>query len=239
MTVAFPPGAAQFSPHSATPSVHCGMCAVDIAAFSSRDDDSVQLHLRESLYRILEEAAASTGLPWTLCYHEDRGDGLFLIAPAFLGAEVLLDPFIAYVRAGVRRHNKLASETAKIRMRMAVHAGYTRLDAHGAAGNALIHLFRLLDCLQLKDTLENSGGEFVLMASSYLFDEVIRHGVGLLDPAGFQPITITCKETHSLAWLWLPAPPPGNGYTSRHARPASSAIAQSHQLPADVLPSGR
>jgi hypothetical protein len=197
------------------------MFAVDITAFSSRDD-SAQLQLRERMYRIVREAGSAAGLPWVQCYHEDRGDGLFLLAPSCLGAQVLVDPFLSHFLASLRRCNELAGDPARLRMRAAVHAGYVRLDTHGAAGHSLIHLFRLLDSPQLKNALHHSEAELALLASDYLYTEVIRHDRGLIDPHSFQPITISNKETRALAWLWLPTPPPPTPTPSLCATPPTS-----------------
>jgi hypothetical protein len=185
---------------------HCAMFAVDIVAFGSRHDEDVQQHLREALYRIVEEACRIAGLPQAICHREDRGDGLFLIAPSCVSAEVILDPLASHLRAGLRRHNKLASVSAKIQLRMAVHAGQVRFDPHGASGRALIHLFRLLDAPEFKNSFTTAGTEFAVVTSHRLYDDVIQHGPGLIDPSLYRPITIALKETHARGWIWLSPP---------------------------------
>jgi hypothetical protein len=57
----------QLTVHDAAPRISgqvCAMLAVDIAEFTRADrDDEIQLHLRTSLYGILREALAASGMP--------------------------------------------------------------------------------------------------------------------------------------------------------------------------------
>lgn len=69
----------------------------------------------------------------------------------------------------------------------------------------LIHLFRLIDAPQFKTQLAASHAEFALITSDYLYTEVIQHGPGLIEPAAYQLITVTNKETQASAWTWRPS----------------------------------
>lgn len=184
---------------------HCAMFAVDIAAFSQCAHD-LQFHLRAALYRIIQDACEAGGVPWDGCRHEDRGDGILLIAPAEVGVRRLLDALVAEIRTRLRTYNKLASVAAQLRLRMAVHAGYVDFDEHGASGAAVIHLFRMLEAPALKTEFAAQGGDFVLIVSEYLFTEVVQHGPGLIEPTAFRPIPVEVKETRDRGWIWLPAP---------------------------------
>lgn len=182
--------------------VHCAMLTLDIAGFGQRDADT-QRHCHDSLYRIVEAACEHANLSWSRCHHEDRGDGILLIAPPTISAE-LLDPIAAHLHAGLRHHNKHTNSSAAIKLRMAVHAGYVRHERDAVVGSELTHLFRLIDSAQFKKRFSSSRDEFALITSDFLYNAVIRHGPGLLDPTKFRPITVTSKETHTRAWIWLP-----------------------------------
>lgn len=182
---------------------HCALVAIDIAAFGQRAPD-VQIHLRSGLYGIVPTACDAVGVPWDGCRHEDRGDGILLIAPAEVGVRRLLDSLVAEIRTRLRTYNKLASVAAQLRLRMAVHAGYVDLDEHGASGSAVIHLFRLLEAPALKAEFALDGGDFALIVSEYLFKEVVQHGPGLIEPTAFREIPVEVKETHDRGWIWLP-----------------------------------
>lgn len=141
--------------------------------------------------------------------HEDRGDAVLVIADPYVSAE-LLDPVAAHLLAGLRRHNKHASDLAWMRLRMAVHAGYVRLDRDGASGHHLNHLFRLIEAPRFKARRAERDTEFALIASAYLYDEVIRNGRSLLGP-DYESLPITNKVTHAQAWFRAPGLPPDRG----------------------------
>jgi hypothetical protein len=205
------------------------MFAVDIASFSRREPD-VQLYLRAALYRIVQDSCGATGVPFDDCHHEDRGDGILMIAHADADVEALLDPLVTQIRTELRKHNKVASAAAQIRLRMAVHAGYLHLDAHGASGANVIHLFRLLDAPALKTEFATHGGDFALIVSDYLYQEIVVYGPGLIEPAAFHPITVTVKETNGRGWTWIPSPSgrPNQQHAGQHAPSATAAT--HHQL---------
>lgn len=183
---------------------HRNMFALDIEAFGTRHDPHLQIHLRNALYQITEEACAYAGFAWKDCYHEDRGDGLYAIAPADVSVEDLFDPLAHRLYAGVRQHNKMASEPARMRVRMAVQAGYVYFDNHGVTGSDLIHLFRLLDAPAFKNELASQALDFALLTSHRLFCDVLRYVSGIFDPISFQHLAIQSKETLTVGWLWLP-----------------------------------
>jgi hypothetical protein len=188
-----------------TRAVQSTMIAVDIVSFGDplRDDD-VRIFLRRALYRILEEALGDSGVAWRACRREDRGDGALIVVPPGVPTSALIDPLADHLRAGLRRHNRMASKPAKIRLRMAIHSGHVYLDANGMAGHALICLFRMLESPEFKRTFAVTSAEFGLVASDYVYDEVIRHGPGLIDPTTYHPITVNVKETHARGWVYFP-----------------------------------
>jgi hypothetical protein len=199
------PGPARMFPGSRDAPRYCPMMAVDITAFSDlRRGDDAQRFLRAAMYQLLIQAFSDSGLSWSACHHEDRGDGVLVVAPPGAPATALLDPFIDHLQAGLRRHNKFCNDLAKIRLRMSVHAGQVYFDENGVSGQAVTHLFRMLEADAFKDALAESGSDFALVASETLYEEVISHGPGLIDPGMYAPIDIKRKETFARAWLYLP-----------------------------------
>ncbi len=94
-----------------------------------------------------------------------------------------------------------------IQLRMAVHAGQVHRDTTGLAGEAVTHVFRLLEAEQLNTSLAACGAELGVVVSSYLHQTVIRHGPGLIDPAGYRPVDVAVKQTRARAWLHIPGQP--------------------------------
>jgi DNA-binding CsgD family transcriptional regulator len=164
---------------------------------------------------VVDHACQIAGLPEAVCHREDRGDGLFLIPPPCVSAEILLDTVANHLRAGLRRHNRLSSAQAQIRLRMAVHAGEVQFDANGVSGTALVRLFRILNAEEFKDAFNASEAEFALISSDRLYDDMIRHAPGLIDPDLYRPIAITLKETRTQGWVWLASAAGGSSTTAK------------------------
>src|SRR6266567_4376416 len=105
------------------------MYGVDIVGFGPRE--ALHDQLRRALYGLVEEAAEEAGISVTRSHVEDRGDAVFVTAPLDSDPEDVLGVFIAYLHAGLRRYNRAASREARLRLRMAVAAGYVKYDGHG------------------------------------------------------------------------------------------------------------
>lgn len=189
---------------SAAPSYH-GMLAVDIKGFNDpRRDHEIRRSLRVAMYELLAGSLHRSGLPWDACYHEDRGDGVLVVAPTGVPAVMLLYPVAEHLRAAVRRHNRFHVEIAQIRLRTAVHAGEVCFDHHGVCGGAVTHLFRMLEASTFKQALDASGADFALVTSNTIFTEVVLPGMSLIDPDMYAPVHIRCKETSARTWIYLP-----------------------------------
>lgn len=186
-------------------SLQCSVLAFDIVEFGDRRrDDDVQLHVRAALYRLLQTAFDAVGVPWRACHREDRGDGVLIVVPALISTEPLVSPLADFVRAGLRRHNKLSSEAAQIRLRMVLHAGHVSFDPYGVVGQTLVHAFRLLDAPAFKAALAATRCELGFVVSDRVYDDVIRHGPGLIDPDLYDAISVSLKETEVRAWVYFP-----------------------------------
>lgn len=183
----------------------CGLLTVDIAGFGAlaRDDD-VRGHLRAALYAMLEDAFNRSGVPWRSCAHEDLGDGVLIVIPAAIPVTRFLGLVPGRLSGLLRRHNRLSSSAACMRLRAAFHVGHVRRDRYGLVGDALIHLFRLVDAQPLRHLLATSGADLAFAVSEYVFDAIIRRHPTLMDPCTFYPLTVQVKETRTLAWAMLP-----------------------------------
>jgi hypothetical protein len=183
----------------------CGLFAVDIAGSTGPErDDDIQEWVHGALYRILEAAFNGSGVPWRGCLHEDRGDGAFIVIPAATGADGLIDPLLERLRGQIRRYNRMCRPEAQIQLRAAAHIGFVRYDGHGYVGDAVNHLFRLLDAPPLKRMLAASDAELAFIASDYLYESVIRRHPTLVDPDDFTPLNVRVKRTRAHAWVYLP-----------------------------------
>ncbi|MFI6516994.1 hypothetical protein ACIBF1_15675 [Spirillospora sp. NPDC050679] len=179
------------------------LAAVDICAFGSRRDTRTQLHLRREMYGLVAEACRITRVPWSDCHREDRGDGALFIVPPDVAADRLLDPFANHLAVVLRHYNHLAGPATRLRLRLAVHTGRVQRDAHGVAGPALVHLFRLLDAPAFRRAAADAAGGLAMIVSDRLYTDAVEGG-GLVDPAAYRSQRVTCKETRARAWIWTP-----------------------------------
>lgn len=200
------PEASRFVDHDGRQPQWRLLMAFDIVGFGRRDEP-MQEHVRRVMYRVLHESFMDSEVPWPQPpWIEDRGDGVFMALPVNLSHRVM-EVLVEYVYAGLRRHNLVSNEGAKFALRMALHAGFVRHDEHGLIGEAIVHLYRLLDGPAFKDSVAAHGSTLGLVVSQHVYDVVVRPDRGLIDPETFSKLSVINKETVADAWIRLMAPP--------------------------------
>lgn len=189
---------------SMPPAMHRAIVCVDVEAFGDlRRTNLDQAIVRSGLYRILNRAFDHSNIPWTNCYHEDRGDGAFILVPPEVPKIQLVSNLPQALLAELTEHNKGSRQESRIRLRLAIHAGEVHRDEHGIVGTALNFAFRLLAADALREALSNSPGTVALIASQWFFEEVIRHSPEN-HPDHYRPIRVVAKETDTTAWIRVP-----------------------------------
>lgn len=188
----------------------CSFLVCDIAGFSDASrGDPVRVRVRKSMYEGLDRSLAGAGLRLDDCYHEDRGDGVMVVMPPDVKTELLLTAVVGRLRAEVRHHNEAASEAARMRLRVAVNVGEAEADGRGIVSTALTHAFRLLDAAPLKEAVAAAETGIALIVSRRVYEDVVRHGRGLVDPGDYYRVQVKVKETCDDAWIMVPGARPG------------------------------
>ncbi|MBV2354754.1 adenylate/guanylate cyclase [Streptomyces sp. J2-1] len=174
---------------------HTQLLLADIKGFSTRSDRE-QLRSREDLNGELR--AAFTEELWRLCDHEDRGDAVLVVMRHAALTHALFTEVLPRLeqRLGQRRRSD-----PLLRLRMAVHAGSVHTDAHGYAGNAVNHVFRLCEGEALRQALDEAASDTALLVSDAVHDSAVRAGLPGVDPATFHSVPVRVKETSARAWL--------------------------------------
>jgi tetratricopeptide (TPR) repeat protein len=186
--------------------VHRTILAVDVEGFGDRRTNLHQAALREGLYRALRQAFAKAGIPWRRCHHEDRGDGVFVLARPGIPKDLFAGSLPGELVTALRQHNEARPAEEQIRLRMVLHAGEVIFDDHGATSAAVNLAFRLLDAAPLKAALAGSPGVLAVIASSWFFGEVISHSRSG-GAATWRRVQVSVKETSVPAWISLPDNP--------------------------------
>jgi hypothetical protein len=198
-------GLPEKAPERPGSAAHRTILVVDVEGFGDqRRSNPHQLTVRRGLYRALERACARAGIPWSDCYREDRGDGLFLLAPPDVSKSAFVTSLPHELVTALREHNSTHSERAQMRLRMALHAGEIHNDEQGVAGASLNLAFRLVEADVLKSELAASAGVLAVMTSQWFFDEVVWHSAAG-DPDAYRHVQVTNKETTVSAWIHVPA----------------------------------
>ena len=183
--------------------VHRTIVVVDVEGFGDqRRTNPHQVAVRDGLYRAMRDAFGRAGIPWDDCGHEDRGDGVFVLVPAEVPKGLLAESLPSALVTALRAHNGAHPGPERIRLRMALHAGEVHYDEHGVTAAAVNLAFRLLDAGALKAALASSPGVLAVIASSWFFEEVVRHSAA--DAAAYRPVEVAVKETTTIGWICLP-----------------------------------
>jgi hypothetical protein len=183
---------------------NCSILLTDIASFGDpRRDDHDRRVVRGVMYAILRDAFEISDVPWPDCYWEDRGDGALFIVPPLIPTVSVVDPFLARVAATLRRHNRQASDAVRIQLRVALHVGPVVPDPHGVSGHAVNYTARLLDSPVLKEQLAATAADVGFIASEFVYDNVIGHAPGYVDPATYRQVEFRVKESQIRAWIHL------------------------------------
>jgi hypothetical protein len=184
--------------------VHRTIVVVDVEGFGRRGRTNPhQVAIRGGLYRALKRAFRASGIRWARCYHEDRGDGVLILARAKVPKGRFVESLPRALAAALGEHNRGRCGEERIRLRMAVHAGEVRYDKHGVTGVSVNLASRLAEAPSLKEALAGSPGVLAVIASSWFFDEVVRQSPAI-DPASYRQVQVVLKETKEVGWICLP-----------------------------------
>ena len=217
------------------PAVHRTIVCVDVEKFADpRRTRPHQLAVRRGLYSSLRDAFGRSRVPWENCYKEDRGDGMLVLVPSEVPKELLVTGVPRELAKALAAHNQAQPSEARIRLRLAVHAGEIHLDAHGVTGGAVNSAFRMLEAQALKNALNGSAGVLALAASPWFFEEVIRHTPASA-PESYRQTRISVKETRDTAWICLPDDPYPRATAAALPAPSAERSAPSAERPAPPM----
>jgi hypothetical protein len=184
--------------------MHQTILVVDVEEYGDwRRSNENQVAVRDGMYQALRLTFDDVGIPWDDCYQEDRGDGLFVLAPSGIQKGLFSVSLPLKLADRLHAHNKAHEPEEGIRLRMALHAGEISSDDHGVVGTALNQAFRLIEADQLKIALKGSPGVLAVIASSWFYGEVIKQSHECR-PDTYRPILVNKKETATVGWVALP-----------------------------------
>jgi CRP-like cAMP-binding protein len=188
---------------------NCSIFFADVASFGGHGRiDPDRRVIRDAVYEMLRDAFDASGVGWSDCHHEDRGDGVLVIVPPGTPTSLLADPLAARLADSLAVHNSVARQPAKIQLRVALHVGPVVSDAEGVSGESIIQAARILEAPVLKRELARTGADLGIIVSSFVHETVIKHlptRERTCQPA-YQRVRVKVKESSLLAWMCLAGP---------------------------------
>lgn len=186
--------------------VHRTIVVVDVERFGDPGrTDLDQLAVRDGLYKALIQAFGGSGIKWDSCVSEDRGDGALILVPAEVPKAFVVISLPGRLAEAVSGHNSRRAAPEQMRLRVALHAGEVYRDAHGVAGSAVNHAFRLAQAPALRSALAASPEPLAVIVSDWLFIEVVRH-IPAAEPGSYRKVRVAVKETEAAGWIRIPDP---------------------------------
>jgi class 3 adenylate cyclase len=208
--------------------IHKTLLVFDIEKFGPRQHIE-QAEAQRVMYGFLEQVLTKAEIEQTSTRVEDRGDGVFVVLDADVSKPKLIRSVLTELPTALYDYNRLASDTAKMRMRAAVHAGDVEITSRGVVGTPAIEVFRLLNSKKLYAQLEESGELLVFAVSEAVHHDVIRHDHSGVRADHFHPIDADDKEPRVAGWIYATTPP-------RHTTTADQTAPTEPAAPATPAP---
>jgi hypothetical protein len=90
---------------------HRTILVVDVERFGDRRQTNAnQVAVRDGMYGALRQTFGDVGISWDECRQEDRGDGIFFLAPPAIHKGLFVESFAQYLVKAPREHNASHSE---------------------------------------------------------------------------------------------------------------------------------
>jgi CRP-like cAMP-binding protein len=181
---------------------NCTVILTDVVKFGSRTrTDGDRLVIREALFSMTHTALQNLPDTWSW---DDRGDGLLTVVPPSVPTALVLRHLHKELPSALNEHNSAHEDSARIQLRVAVNVGPVATDVVGVSGEAIIVTARLVEAPQFKEAMETSQVSLGIIASAFIYENVIRHDLGL---TGYSPVQVDVKESSFPAWMNLFGPP--------------------------------
>jgi class 3 adenylate cyclase len=186
--------------------VYRGICIVDIEGFSRHyRKNPTRVQMREALFRMFHQGLRNASIRESERVLKDLGDGILALILPQVSKPRLIHPLVSDLVTALEDYNRQVGSEARIRLRVAVHAGDVVPHAMDHIGEDLNHAFRLLDSKVLRRRLADTEAPLALIVSELIYDCVVKQGYLGIDPAAFDAVHFMTKEGKRVrAWIWTP-----------------------------------
>jgi class 3 adenylate cyclase len=154
---------------------HRAILALDIQGFGRLERSNLaRARMRTGLHRLLGSAMTAAEIDPEHIEQTEYGDGVMVLLGPQVSKARLLHPLLPRLVSGLARYNRTAPDAARLRLRVALHAGELLRDAHGITGEDLIFAFRLLDADVVRAHLTQAVADLVLVVSDAIFQGIVN-----------------------------------------------------------------
>ncbi|UED87959.1 hypothetical protein [Streptomyces profundus] len=221
---------------------HRRLClAADMEEYSRLDTRS-QSTVQSDLVRLLDEAAALTGLNRDAWARQPQGDQEFAVLPEATREVAVLGPFVRHLVARLGALNARPA-TPRVRLRLAVDTGIVADAALGHAGPAPVAVARYVNAPQLKAVLAAlPPADLAVIVSDRLYQDVVRLGHPDLDQTQYAQVHVRVKDFGGYGWIHVPGHAPDEVHRSladtSGPMPSPDGPAPTRTAPSQYAPHG-
>ncbi|MEU1848927.1 hypothetical protein ABZ499_06445 [Streptomyces sp. NPDC019990] len=174
---------------------------------SGRLTDPEKDRMRARLYDVTGQAFEKAGIRPPRLYQEDRGDGVLSFLPLGVPRRRVVGEWLEYLHQNLREVNR--DLRTPLRLRVGLHIGPVRADAHGRSGRAVDLACRLCDCATAKAVLAAAPEKspLVVVVSDRLYEEAVLPGGRWVEPDHYRGHEVELKEGTRTAWFMVPGLP--------------------------------
>lgn len=177
------------------------LVAVDIERYSGRDNLG-HLELRKALRQVCDEAFARIGVSPEA--RQDQGDAFLILIRPDVTKACLVSDLVRELVIALRLSNRSWLPEARMRLRVALHAGEVLPDGAGYGGESIVAVMRLLDAEPLRSALKSAPDDLAVIVSEQMYRDVVRQQYRGIDPSDYAAVHVSRKEFSQSAWIRVP-----------------------------------
>jgi len=174
---------------------NCTVLLTDIVGFSSaaRTDGDRRV-IRDALYSMTNMMLRGIADVWS----ESRGDGMLTVVWPGVPTATVIDRLLKGLLPALERHNSTQCNPSCFQLRAAIGVGPLVSDAMGPSGEAITTIARLVEAPLFKQAMDTSGASLGVIATSFVYETVIKHDRSL---TGYCQLQVDVKTFNGLAWM--------------------------------------
>jgi CRP-like cAMP-binding protein len=174
---------------------NCTVLLTDIVDFSSsaRTDEDCRV-IRNALFGMTNMMMRGVADARS----ESRGDGMLTVAWPGVPTATVIDRLLNELLPALEHHNGTHCGPACFQLRAAVGVGPLVSDAMGPSGQAITTIARLIEAPLFKQAMDASGASLGLIATTFVYETVIRHDRNL---TGYRQVQVDVKQFNEPAWM--------------------------------------